>query len=91
MLLGIWLVSCQWIPGSNHARQGALVYGDRFSRDAINKCGRAFLGFPDKISLDNNQATQQIRNDSPLGQDGLQKNVIEQLKKLNFRTLNHKI
>jgi hypothetical protein len=51
----------------------------------------SILGFPDKISLDNNQATQQLHNDSPLGQDGLQKNVIEQLKKLNFRTCNPKI
>jgi hypothetical protein len=50
-LLGIWLVPCQRVPGSNPHGWGTLVYANGFTRDAINECGEASPEFPREVFL----------------------------------------
>lgn len=46
------LKACKYaVQTSNTAWWGALVYADKFTTDAIHKCGKALLGLPSKIFL----------------------------------------
>ena len=51
MVLCIWLVPSHQVPSSNPRGLGALIYAKGFTRDAIEKCGKASLGFPHVVLL----------------------------------------
>ena len=50
-MLCIWLVPSHQVPSSNPRGLGALIYAGGFTRDAIEKCGKASLGFPHVVLL----------------------------------------
>jgi hypothetical protein len=52
MLLDIWLVLCQQVPGGNPPGLHALDYANKFTRDEIQECGEASLGFPHEVSIE---------------------------------------
>jgi hypothetical protein len=49
MLLGIWLIPCQWVSGLNPLQLRTLDFADTFTRDATQKYGEISLGFPCKV------------------------------------------
>jgi hypothetical protein len=57
MLLGIWLVLCQWVTSLNPHGLGTLVYANGFTRDSIHECEEASLVFPCKVFLGNKRVT----------------------------------
>jgi len=49
ILLHIWLVLHQQVLGLNLAVLGKLAYANKFTRDAIYKCGEISFGLPHRV------------------------------------------